>query len=370
VAFGASVSVACASVPTTAGDAGRVAERARAIHARVLTLDTHVDIEPEFFLAGQANYATGLTTTQVDVPRMVSGGLNAAFFSIYQEQQQDFTPQGYRRAYDVAMAKVQGVLRLTSTLAPDRIGLARTTADVRRLRAEGKLVALMGMENGYALGEDVGAVKAFADLGVRYLSLAHNEHSQLADSHTGERDGYRWNGLSPLGRQVLAEANRLGIVLDISHVSKPASLEIIRLSRAPVMASHSAVRALADQSRNLDDEQLAAVKRSRGVVHVVAYGPFLKAPPRPDTSVADLVNHIDYIVRHIGVDHVGIASDFDGGGGIEGWRHAGETVNVTAELVRRGYSATDIAKIWSGNLMRVLARAERVAVDLQRSRAE
>jgi membrane dipeptidase len=370
VAFGAGVAVACASVPPAVGDVARVIERARALHARVLTLDTHVDIEPEFFLAGQANYATGLTATQVDVPRMIGGGLKAAFFSIYQEQQQDFTPQGYRRAYDVAMAKVQGVLRLTTTLAPDRIGLARRAADVRRLHAEGKLVALMGMENGYALGEDIGAVRTFADLGVRYLSLAHNEHSQLADSHTGERDGYRWNGLSPLGRQVLAEANRLGIVLDISHLSKPASLEIIRRSRAPVMASHSAVRALANHSRNLDDEQLAAVKQSRGVVHVVAYGPFLKVPPAADTAVADLVNHVDYIVKHIGIDHVGIASDFDGGGGIAGWRHAGETLNVTTELVRRGYSARDIAKIWSGNLMRVLERAERVAADLQRSRTE
>jgi membrane dipeptidase len=419
----AASTAACASAPRVATDPARVLDRARAIHARVLTLDTHVDIEPTSFQPGAPNYATGLASTQVDLPRMISGGLRAAFFSIYQEQQPDFTPQGYQRAYAVAMAKVEGIRRLTSALAPDRIGLALTAADMRRLHATGKLVALMGMENGYALGEDIANVRVFADLGVRYLSLAHNGHSQLADSHTGEQEGYRWNGLSPLGRQVVAEANRLGVMLDISHVSKAASLETIRLSRAPVIASHSSARALADHSRNLDDEQLAAVRSTGGVVHVVAYPPFLKAdsperraalgalgkefglpaaggrsrteaavaalppdrraeydrrareietrhPPAADATVADLVDHIDHVVKRIGIDHVGIASDFDGGGGIEGWRNATETVNITAELVRRGYSERAIAKIWSGNLMRVLERAERVAGELPRSGRE
>jgi membrane dipeptidase len=414
---------ACASAPRVVTDPARVLDRARAIHARVLTLDAHVDIEPEYFQPAQPNYATGLTSTQVDLPRMASGGLRAAFFSIYQEQQPDFTPQGYQRAFAIAMAKVEGVRRLTSELAPDRIGLALTVADIQRLQASGKLVALMGMENGYALGEDLATLRRFAALGVRYLSLAHNEHSQLSDSHTGEHEGYRWNGLSPLGRQVVAEANRLGVMLDISHVSKAASLETIRLSRAPVIASHSSARALADQSRNLDDEQLAAVGGKGGVVHVVAYGPFLKAdgperraalgalakefglpaaagrsrteaavaalppdrraeyqrrakevdtryPPVATATVGDLVDHIDYVVRRIGVDHVGIASDFDGGGGVDGWSSAAETLNVTAELVRRGYSERDIARIWSGNLMRVLERVERVAADLQRGGSE
>jgi membrane dipeptidase len=298
---------------------------------------------------------------------MAAGGLDAAFFSIYQAQAPDLTPEGYRRAYDVAMAKVQAVRRLTSELAPDRIGLGRTAADMRRLHAEGKLIALMGMENGYALGEDLENVGRFAALGVRYLSLAHNGNNQLADSNTGERDGYRWNGLSPLGRQVVAEANRLGIVLDISHPSKAANLETMRLSRAPVMASHSCARALADHSRNLDDEQLRAVKASGGVVHVTAYPAFLKtgASGRSAATVADLVDHVDYIVRLIGLDHVGISSDFDGGGGIDGWSTAAETFNVTMELAGRGYSEQDIAKIWSGNLMRVLEAAGRVAAEMQ-----
>jgi membrane dipeptidase len=360
-------SAACASMPR-GGDAAAILERARAIHARVLTLDTHVDIDPAHFLTGQSNYVTGLASTQVDLPKMARGGLKAAFFSIYQGQDDEITPDGYRRAYETAMAKVEAVRRLTTDLAPDRIGLARTAAEMRRLQAEGRMVALMGMENGYALGEDLDKVKHFADLGVRYLSLAHNGHNQLADSHTGERDGYRWNGLSPLGRRVVAEANRRGVILDISHPSKAANLETMRLSRAPVMASHSSVRALAEHSRNLDDEQLKAVKANGGVVHVTALPAYLKTNPQASPpTVSDLADHSDYVVKLIGIDHVGISSDFDGGGGIDGWNNAGETLNVTVELVRRGYSASEIGKIWSGNLMRVLAEVERVASRLQRT---
>jgi membrane dipeptidase len=403
-----------------AGDPPALLERARAIHGRVLTLDTHVDIDPAHFQAGGANYVSGVASNQVDLPKMEQGGLDAAFFSIYQGQEPDFTAEGYRRAHDTAMAKIEAVYRLTSDLAPARIGLARTVADMRRLQAEGRMIALMGMENGYALGEDLGNVKKFADLGVRYLSLAHNGHSQLADSNTGEREGYRWNGLSPLGRQVVAEANRWGIVLDISHPSKAANLETIKLSRAPVMASHSSVRAVAEHSRNLDDEELRAVQANGGVVHVTAFPEYLKADPperrtalatladefglpasgrsrietalaallperrgeyerrqkeiqtrypaAPPATVSDLVDHIEYVVKLIGIDHVGISSDFDGGGGIDGWNNAAETFTVTMELVRRGYTEAEIARIWSGNLMRVLGEVEQVAAALQQGR--
>jgi membrane dipeptidase len=397
-----------------------LAARARAMHERVITMDTHVDISPNNFQPGQQNYVTGLDT-QVDLPKAEQGGLDAIWFSIYQGQQQDFTPEGYARAHATAIAKVEAVKRLTTELAPDRIALAVTAADVRRIAAEGKTVALMGMENGYALGEDVTNVQKFADLGVRYLSLAHNGHSQLADSNTGERDGYRWNGLSPLGREVVAEANRHGIVLDISHPSKQANLQTMQLSRAPVMASHSAIRALADHSRNLDDEQLQALKANGGVVQVVAFSSYLKVtapsaerqqaiaalrqefgltgggrggrgggagalpperraeydrrmaeidtrfPAPPRATVEDLVDHIDYAVRLIGIDHVGISSDFDGGGGVDGWDSAAETFNVTLELVRRGYTEEQIAKIWSGNLLRVMQEVERVANELRRA---
>jgi membrane dipeptidase len=407
------------------GDGGAISEteealveRARGIHERSITIDTHVDINPNNFLAGQANYATGLGT-QVDLPKMEQGGLDGAFFSIYQGQQQDFTPEGYGRAHTTATDKVDAVHRLVNELAPDRIELARTAADVRRIAASGKLIALMGMENGYALGEDMGSVQKFAGLGVRYLSLAHNGHSQLSDSNTGDGNGeYRWNGLSPLGREAVAQANRWGIVMDISHPSKQANLETMALSTAPVMASHSAARALMDHTRNLDDEQLLALKENGGVVQVVAFNTYLKIPPPPPAerqpaigalreefglpatgniqaalaaleagpraeydrrmaevdslyppppraTVSDLVDHIDYVVRLIGIDHVGISSDFDGGGGIDGWSNATETFNVTLELVRRGYTEEQIGSMWSGNLLLVMEGVERVAAQLQ-----
>jgi membrane dipeptidase len=403
-------------------DPAALEARARGIHERVITLDTHVDINPNNFLPDTANYVTGLPNTQVDLIKMEQGGLDAVFFSLYQGQPQGpHTPEGMAAAHATALAKVDAIRRLTTELAPGRIELARTAADVRRIAAAGKKVALLGMENGYALGTDAANVRAFADLGMRYLSLAHNGHSQLSDSNTGDRDGqYLWNGLSPLGRAVVVEANRHGVVLDISHPSKQANLQTMELSRAPVMASHSSVQALGDHTRNLDDEQLLALKANGGVVQVVAFASYLNvdpperapaiaalraeyglpagggrgalqaavdslAPERraeydrrmaeidssypvpPRATVSDLVDHIDYVVRLIGVDHVGISSDFDGGGGVDGWNDATETFNVTLELVRRGYSEEEIAKIWSGNLLRVLEEAERVAADMQRT---
>ncbi|MFP3947956.1 MAG: dipeptidase [Longimicrobiales bacterium] len=340
-------------------------ERTRAIHDRVITLDTHTDIDPEDFLEGRPNYTTNLEDTQVDIPSMEEGGLDAVFFSLYQAQRQDFTPEGYARAFQTALDKVAAVRRLTTVLAPDRIGLAETAEEVRRIAGEGRLVALMGMENGYGLGEDPDNLEVFADLGTRYLSLVHNGHNQLADSHTGEAEGeWRWDGLSPLGRDVVGEANRLGVVLDVSHPSKRANLQTMELSRAPVMASHSSVRALADHTRNMDDEQLFALRENGGVIQIVAFDSYLVPPEDEPATVSDLVDHVDYVVDLIGIDHVGISSDFDGGGGIEGWNDASETFNVTLELVRRGYTEEEIARIWSGNVLRVLNEARRVAEEM------
>ena len=227
--------------------------------------------------------------------------------------------------------------------------------------------------------------REFYERGGRYMSLAHNGHNQLSDSNTGEatKDAPN-NGISPFGREVIAEMNRLGMMVDVSHPSKASMMQAVALSRAPIIASHSAVRALADHSRNLDDEQLLAMKKSGGVVQIVAYAGYLKAGARSGRApirnavaagarpacpveaqarrplsvegrpgVKEFVDHIDYAVKLIGVDHVGISSDFDGGGGIEGWDSAAETFNVTIELVRRGYSEEDIAKLWGGNLLRV-----------------
>ena len=362
--------------------------RARAIHERVLTIDTHVDFEPAHFTA-ECNYTRRLVT-QLNLPKMSDGGLDAAFL-VVQVPQGPLTTAGYAQAYRLAVAKFDAVHRLTEALAPQAIGLALTPADVARIAQSKRKVAVVGIENGYPIGTDVGRVREFYQRGARYMGIAHTGANQLADSHSGEASGDAPNnGISTLGREVLAEMNRLGMMVDISHLSKAAATHALSLSQAPVIASHSSVRALVDHNRNLDDEQLLALKRNGGVVQIVAYAGYLKAGARsgrapirnavaagslapcpveaPATrplsvegrpGVKELVDHIDYAVKLIGVDHVGISSDFDGGGGIEGWDSAADTLNVTIELVRRGYSEGDIARLWGGNLLRVWGEVER-----------
>jgi len=379
--------------------------RAKAIHQRTLTLDTHVDINPDNFTKAKS-YATRLPT-QVNLPAMEEGGLDAVFLVVFVGQTGDFTPAGYQKADAAAIAKFDAIHRLVTELAPDRIELATSAADVRRIHAAGKKVALIGVENGYQLGTDLANVERFAKLGARYLSLAHNGHSQLSDSNTGEHDGvWAWHGLSPLGRKVIPELNKWGIMIDVSHPSRESMMQTVALSRAPVIASHSAVRALCDHSRNLDDEQLRAIARSGGVAQIVAFNAYLKCqtesaerrqaiaelrsqfgnrpaeerraefekrmaeidrqyPPPPRATVKDFADHIDYAVKLIGIDHVGIASDFDGGGGVVGWSNAAETANVTVELVRRGYSEEQIGKLWGGNLLRVMEEVERIGKRLR-----
>jgi membrane dipeptidase len=406
-----------------------IVKRARAIHDKVITLDSHIDFAPAD-LTSERNYTQRLET-QFNLPNMIDGGLDGLFFSIFVGQTREsqnpeaFKAAGYERAYKLAVEKFDAVQRFTREIAPDKIELALSSADARRIHARGKKFALMGVENGYPIGEDVARVKEFYERGARYLSLTHNGHNQLVDSHTGERDGWKWNGLSPLGKQVIAEMNRLGIMADVSHASKESMMQIAALSKAPIIASHSAVRPLCDVSRNMDDEQLLTLKKTGGVIQIVAYGGFVKAtkpdspqraaalsaarkdfnlpesngpgqrgrfqaalkrlskerrieyenklaeidkqyPSEPPASLKDFVDHIDYAVKLIGIDHVGISSDFDGGGGVIGWNDAGETFNVTLELVRRGYTEEQIAKLWSGNLLRVMDEVQRIARDIQK----
>jgi membrane dipeptidase len=207
---------------------------------------------------------------------MVEGGMDVSFMIVYVGQG-PLTPEGYAGAYKQAIAKFDAIHRLTEKIAPDNIGLALTPADVIALHKKNLRIAVIGVENGYPIGTDIGKVKEFYDRGGRYMSLAHNGDSQLADSNTGETEGYLYNnGLSPLGREVIAEMNRLGMMVDLSHPSKGANLEAIRLSKAPVIASHSAVRALADVSRNMDDEQLLALKKNGGVIQIVGFSTYLR----------------------------------------------------------------------------------------------
>ena len=406
---------------------GDIEELARGIHERVITLDTHVDINAANF-SSDRNYTDDLPT-QVTLPKMEEGGLDAVFFIVYVGQG-PLTPEGYAGAHASAIEKFDAIHRLTEEIAPDRIGLALTSDDVRRIAGEGRKVALIGVENGYQLGTDLANLADFHARGARYVSLAHNGHSQFSDSNTGEASGdFLHGGLSELGGQAVDELNRLGIMIDISHPSKPSIMQTLERTRAPVVASHSSARALNDVSRNLDDEQLLAVRDNGGVVQAVAFRSYLDsekhtayqqaldalygdvafemgfemlgrgavfelspeereeyenkmaqvrdlAEPRlakevyalaPPVDVGDLVDHIDYMVDLIGTEHVGISSDFDGGGGVEGWEDASETYNVTLELVRRGYDEREIGMLWSGNLLRVLDDVQRVAREIQAS---
>ncbi len=400
-------------------------EKAKGIHERVITMDTHDDINTTNFTA-ETNYAQRLSS-QVNLPKMIEGGLDVAWFVVYTGQG-ELTKEGYEKAYANADDKFKAIHRLCEEIAPDKIELALTSDDVRRIIASGKKVAMIGVENGYPIGLDINRVKEFYDRGARYMSLAHNGHSQLADSNTGESDSvWLHNGLSDLGREVIKEMNKWGIMVDLSHPAKTSNMEMMRLSKAPVIASHSSARALNDVSRNLDDEQLMLLKEKGGVVQAVAFKSYVnteknkanndkaeiiigevakaegfqmiersamrdltdearatyykgylairdKAKDRiekevnsiaPPVDVADFVNHIDYLVKKIGLEHVGISSDFDGGGGVYGWNDASETFNVTLELVRRGYTEEQIGNLWSGNLLRVLDEVQAVAKKIQ-----
>ena len=329
----------------------------------IITMDTHDDINVENFTES-LNYTMN-TDTQVNLPKMIQGGLDVAWFIVYTGQG-NLDKEGYKAANDNAMAKFDAINRLVSDYAQDQIELALNSDDVYRIHKKGKKIAMIGVENAYPIGLDTSNVKKYWEKGARYMSLAHNGHSQFSDSNTGERDGvYLYDGLSELGKEMVQLLNYYGIMIDISHPSKEAIQHMIELSKAPVIASHSSARALRDHSRNLDDEQLEWVKQNGGVIQTVALGNYLTDREDPPPNIEDFIDHIDYMVDKIGIDHVGISSDFDGGGGIEGWKDASETKNVTSALRNRGYSEAEIAKIWGGNLMRVLDEVQKIADQLQ-----
>ena len=330
-----------------------------AIHAATLTLDTHVDIRwpdpPD---------ATQETDRCVDFPKMQRGGLKAVVFIAY-------TPQGPRdvAGHQAAADRAKAMLRHIRTRAD---GVARrfcaTADELEAAHQAGALAVLSAVENGNAMGRDLARLKLWRDLGAIYLTLTHDGHNDLADAARPKPalgDGTaQHGGLSDLGRQAIAQMNRIGLIIDVSHAAKSSMMQAAALSRAPIVATHSCCRALCDHPRNLDDEQLDMLRAKGGLVQITALDAFLR-PPGADgkspATVADMVDHVDYAVRRIGLDHVGLSSDFDGGGGIPGWANAGETMNLTAELHRRGYGAREIDLLWSGNFRRLMRRVQGMA---------
>jgi membrane dipeptidase len=401
-------------------------KKAKEIHENIITIDTHADININNFTEDR-NYTMDLGN-QVTLPKMEAGGLDVAWFIVYTGQE-ELTEEAFKNAYENAMSKFDAIHKLVEDFAPQQIGLATNSQEVRKLVAEGKKVAMIGVENGYSIGLNVENVEKFYNLGARYMSLSHQGHSQLSDSNTGEEnDEWLHNGLSDLGKEVIAEMNRLGMMIDVSHPSKEAIKQMFQLSKAPLIASHSSARELCNHSRNLDDELLMLFKEHGGVVQTVAFSAYVNTEkdkafseasekvyeekaaemnfeilPRdtvralsnternayyadyqkvrnaasPDiellkeeiepVGVSDFVDHIDYMVDLIGIEHVGISSDFDGGGGIDGWEDASETLNITKELVKRGYTEEEIAKLWGENLLRIMDEVDAVAAELQKA---
>jgi membrane dipeptidase len=373
----------------------------------VFTIDTHKDI-PDNFATPEVDPKT--MNAQVNLDKMKTGGYDMAFFAVYVGQGAR-TDSGNAWAKDRALNKFASIHRMAEQMYPNLIEIAYTPEDAERIHKSGKLVAGIGIENGWVIGKDLSLLKRYYELGARYMTLAHTSNNDICDSSTDPK-GEEWGGLSPFGRQVVAEMNRVGMMVDVSHISKKCMMQATALSTSPVIGSHSSTTAFANVPRNMDDEMLTAIKTNNGVVQIVAFNSYVKVQPAirdslsrmlsteffpaaangraggggrgraalppdrqaeydqrtaeldtkyPPATVVDFVNHIDHAVKVAGIDHVGISSDFDGGGGIIGWRDASETLNVTIELVKRGYSEEDIRKMWGANTLRVWGENQRRA---------
>jgi len=383
-------------------------EQARDIHARILTVDTHVDtpfnLLREDWKIGNRHHFEERGGGRVDLPRMIEGGLDAVFFAVFVGQG-PLTPEGYLQARERADRVLEAVHDMCREYG-DVIGLALDPDDAYRLKKEGRRVAFIGMENGYPLGTDLDLLRDYHQRGIRYLGLVHGSDNQICDSSTDRRNPED-NGLRAFGRDVVLECNRLGMMVDLSHASDRTFTDVLEITRAPVIASHSSVRALCDSPRNLDDDMLRALAENGGVIQICFLSSYLRTPaPNPEreaalkdltakygnlreiedeelrktaraeyedinvrfplerASVKDVVDHIDHVIRIAGEDHVGIGTDFDGGGGVVGCEDASDMMNVTVEMLRRGYAEDRIEKIWGGNIMRVFREVIAVAADL------
>lgn len=382
-------------------------DRALNIHRNVLTLDTHADtplrmIEPGFDLS--VRHDPNETGSKVDYPRMKAGDLDAIFFAAFvaQDIRND---DGNERAKALCLQMIDSVL-VSVQRNSDAVGLALNPQDAYTLEKEGKRAIYIGIENGYPIGDDLSNVEEYYNKGVRYITLVHSSNNDLADSAT-DPNGPEHGGISDFGAQVIGEMNRLGIMVDVSHGNDSVFYDAIKMSKAPIIASHSNARAVTSHKRNMTDEMLKLMSKNGGVVQLTMLADYLReAPenkardsafaalrsnmkgmdkmsadqrrslrkkfqeldekyPKPPATVKHVVDHIDHIVKIAGIDHVGIGCDFDGGGGIQGVFDASEVMNITIELVRRGYTEEEIAKIWGGNLIRVFKKAQEVSVKLQ-----
>ncbi|MBE7211796.1 MAG: dipeptidase [Gluconacetobacter diazotrophicus] len=336
---------------------------AAALHRDLLTLDSHIDIP---WPAGDDPFERS-PRRRVDLPKLREGGISAGCFAAYIPQGPT-DPAGHHDAAERCLAMLDRIREMDGERGGIRARPCSTAAAVEAAHRDGVIAVVPAIENAYCFGEDLALVPRVRALGACYVTLTHNGHNAAADSAIPRRDlgdaEARHGGLSPFGRELVAAMNRHGLLVDVSHLSRDAMLQAVDRSAVPVVATHSCVRALCDHPRNLDDGQLDALRDGGGLIQITAMPGFLRPraeKPPGQVDVSDLVDHLDYVVRRIGPEHVGISSDFDGGGAIAGWRDASESGAVTAELVRRGYGADEIALFWGGNFLRLMRAAEGTA---------
>ena len=367
------------------------------VYGQYLTLDSHIDI-PFDYMDNPKHDPGNSTEMQVDFSKMKEGGLDSGFFIVYVGQS-NLTDDGFKKAKDQAMLKFKAIHKMIQTY-PDKILLALEPNDIRNAKEKGKISAAIGIENGYIIGNNINLLEDFYNLGARYITLAHIGHNQISDSSIPKKSlndaSEIHGGLSSFGKEVILKMNQLGIMVDISHISDKAALQAIKLSQTPVIASHSSARAIANHPRNLSDNIIKKIANKNGVIQVVAFSSYIEVNKErnnainslrefivdltgdkifiyrkhtehpqykikmdeinrdfPLPSVDKFVDHVDYIVNLVGINYVGISSDFGGGGGIDGWMDASQTKNITLALLERGYSKNDIKKIWSENFLRV-----------------
>ncbi len=388
-------------------------DRAMAVHELALTIDSHVDIPGEQYGTGELDPGIDNPKLRCDLVKMEQGGMDAVFLAVFTSQAKELNEETYSRAREKAKAQFVAIQRVVEKQYPDRCALARTPADVERIVAGGKKAVIIGVENGFPIGENLEYLSRCHELGARYITLCHTGHNQICDSSSPEKPLH--DGISAFGKKVVARMNRLGIMCDASHISEKAFFDLIATSRAPIIASHSGCSAVHAHDRNLTDNQLKALAKNGGVIQVVTLEQYLgpESPEReaamnklrqemgiptwdeyrllteeqravlrpkldeywgrrrqiaeahPIATIETYVDHIDHAVQVAGIDHVGIGTDFDGGGGFIGFADHSQALNVTVELVRRGYSDKDIRKIWGGNLLRTWRAVEKVAQSLQ-----
>lgn len=328
--------------------------KAKDLHKRILSVDTHCDTPLEFKKEG---FDVGKReANQVNIPKMEEGMLDAIFFAAY-------TAQGPRDKVSTqkTVDKIEGLINGIHSQVEhnkDVCDIAYTTDDLIRLKGEGKKAIFIGIENGYGIGKDISNIARFQKMGVNYITLCHTKDNDICDTSSDTK--HEWNGLSPYGRDVVKEMNRLGVMIDVSHAGEKTFWDVIELSTQPIIASHSSVQALCYHDRNLTDKQMKAIAKNGGVVQICLVDLFINK----DTSKAslmDAIDHIDYAVKVAGIDHVGIASDFDGGGGLIGCQGSNDMINITVKLIERGYTEEQIAKIWGGNFLRVMSEVQKGA---------